>query len=107
MPITIEELHIGNQPDAEQVLCCPKCKGSFLHHEDVTVYVRPKEDGPTERVHVFPGGTTERWDGRGNPSERRGGVGIFFSCETCPHLLQLTLAQHKGETFIRWRVMTP
>ena len=105
MDVTIEEIHIGNQPDTEHVLCCPTCRGTYLHHMDVTVYVRPVEDGPDHRIHVYPDGTHAKWDGGRNPSDRRGGVGVYFSCEECGAFLQLTLAQHKGETFVRWRVM--
>jgi len=105
MDTTIEEIHIGNQPDTEQVLCCPTCRGTLLHHMDVTVYVRPVTDGPARRIHIFPSGKRKKWDGRFNPSPHRGGVGIYFRCEECRAFMQLTLAQHKGETFVRWRVM--
>ena len=36
MAITTEELHIGNQPDTEQVLHCP-CGDSYLRHRSVKV----------------------------------------------------------------------
>ena len=34
MPITSAELHLENQPDVEQMLCCP-CGSSYLRHAEV------------------------------------------------------------------------
>jgi hypothetical protein len=38
----------------------------------------------------------------GNPSARRGAVVIEFSCEGCGHHSLLEMAQHKGQTLVRW-----
>jgi len=43
----------------------------------------------------------------GNPSRRRDGLAIEFSCENCPAILELTIKQHKGETFFAWRYKLP
>lgn len=106
MSATIVELCIPTQAENKPCsLTCPCCGDTYLRHSDVTVWVRPVEDGPAHRVHVFPDGTYEKWDGRNNPSARRGAVGIYFSCENCRRLLQLTFAQHKGETDVVWQVI--
>jgi hypothetical protein len=39
-----------------------------------------------------------------NPSERRQGLAIAFSCEDCDAKLELTIAQHKGNTIVEWRL---
>ena len=92
--------------DSLDVLHCPHCGGNNLHHEIVTVYSR-KEDadqtletrvaGRIAECAIVPSKISL------NPSSRRDGVSITFSCEGCPSRLELTLAQHKGETFIEWR----
>ncbi len=35
-----------------------------------------------------------------NPSKRRDGVAIGFTCEQCPAVFWVTLAQHKGATLL-------
>ena len=38
----------------------------------------------------------------GNPSARRHGIAIEFTCEQCGDGLRLTIAQHEGHTLIEW-----
>ena len=90
----------------DDVLHCPHCGGSYLHHESVTVYSRREDADQTHETRV-----ADRLTECGivpsklsaNPSSRRDGVSITFSCEGCPTRLELTLAQHKGQTEIVWR----
>jgi hypothetical protein len=85
---------------------CPFCGGDNLHHKRVTAFDR-KEDAPqTITTEVDGGQVTMRVEPSNqsrNPSSRRDGLGIKFFCETCPAIPELTLEQHKGSTFIRWR----
>lgn len=86
-------------------LHCPACGGEYLHHGNVEKYDRP-EDGETtrrttlgERISmVFEPSTRSR-----NPSARRDGVVIEFSCEDCGETNELAISQHKGQTFVVWR----
>lgn len=97
--------------DADQVkldgdvLLCPECKQINLHHVDVVVFNRDGgEDEPTivtvvRDDRVFRDNTQIQR----NPSSRRDGVAISFWCECCSWLGELTVSQHKGTTYLRWR----
>jgi hypothetical protein len=69
------------------------------------------EDGETAK-RSFIDGTSANVDlvlseNSGNPSSRRGGRCISFTCEAChgidDNVLELTISQHKGTTEIGWR----
>jgi len=87
-------------------LTCPHCGGEQLHQLAVEVYFR-KEDashginasvfGPAELCH------TSHSQAR-NPSPRRDGVRIRFSCEHCPKESSLAIVQHKGDTNMFWEM---
>jgi len=81
----------------EQVLTCPRCGGNNLHHGDVTVFERTREDGPATVVSVG------HRSNNGNPSDRRDGVVIRFTCENACDPFELTVTQHKGWTLLAWR----
>lgn len=90
-------------------LLCPRCKSEYLHHIAVSLYTRKREDIETHAIHItLLGGdvgktqTTFEKDSQLNPSSRRGGVVIDFSCEECGLICGLTFAQHKGCTFVQW-----
>jgi hypothetical protein len=38
-----------------------------------------------------------------NLSERRQGMTLAFACELCEGNIELTIAQHKGFTYVGWR----
>jgi len=87
---------------------CPGCSGSgaYLHHRVVNVYSR-QEDNPSQLTSVFHNGTVNvQNNARGNPSARRDGVSIRFSCELCGGGYALELAQHKGQTEMHWRELS-
>jgi hypothetical protein len=91
-------------------LVCPACGGSYTHHGAITVFNRGREDAPTcatrvegENVSTLRGYRAEC----ANPSSRRHGIVIQFRCEMCPAALDLTIAQHKGETLVEWRMGDP
>lgn len=92
------------------MLLCPSCGGPNLHHIAVDVFVRP-EDGADSRVslHVPDVGRPFKAMPPDNPSARRSGIRVAFICEWCRmpdtddyRVFFLELAQHKGDTLIRW-----
>jgi hypothetical protein len=87
-------------------LNCPDCGFNYLHHDRVTIYDRGEDAERTIRTEVnrghavtalLPSAMAE------NPSSRRDGLSIRFWCEGCPATPELTIAQHKGQTFLAWR----
>ncbi len=91
----------------EIVVACAACGSPYTHFVDVTLFRRDKEDSPTgQRLTYDMGdgkinaGCAVTKSGASNPSERRDGVIIQLSCESCPNLTCLELAQHKGQTLM-------
>lgn len=92
------------------LLYCPRCGSRNLHHLGVTVFDRGEDNGQVIKTSVLPGKTaTEvvQSSGSGNPSTRRDGLAIQFACEGCSwntsDTIELTVAQHKGDTEVAWR----
>ena len=83
------------------ILCCPNCGFQYLHQGRVEVFHRGGEDSK-EGIHVVVDGRTVATNTSmaGNPSGRRNGVKIYLSCENCPAGSVLTIAQHKGQTYV-------
>jgi hypothetical protein len=79
-------------------LLCPNCNGNYLHHDRVEVFEREEDAHSGLQVTVSGKEVTTRTSLTGNPSMRRHGVKIFFSCEFCDAIPVLTIAQHKGNT---------
>jgi hypothetical protein len=87
---------------------CPRCGGEYLRHtgavffergEDEETLVKVEVDGANTSTSVVPSA------GSGNPSSRRHGMYVRFSCEQCTRpgdTLQLNIAQHKGATEVSW-----
>lgn len=88
-------------------LNCPRCGATQLHHADVTIYDRGEDVAHVTKTTLKSNGvlTVEpRAPNAGNPSNRRDGLTIKFSCENCGDApIELTIAQHKGSTEIGWR----
>ncbi len=93
--------------DELNLLMCPCCGAdeAYLHSRTVTVFDRA-EDAEITRV-VSVGETVDMRrvpsEATGNPSSRRHGIAIEFECELCGEPIELTFAQHKGHTLVRWR----
>jgi hypothetical protein len=88
--------------DPNDVLKCPSCDWSNLHHVSVEVFER--EEDAMDGVHVQVRGKSV-WvndDLDGNPSPRRHGLLIHFACETCNALSLMQIMQHKGSTYMEW-----
>jgi hypothetical protein len=97
-------------------LLCPRCKGYKLQSTGVTVYHRGEDENTVTKVQVTTGPVTTVTpyaSGVGNPSRRRQGIAIQFKCEQCDWedkpgtAIELTIAQHKGNTVVGWHFDTP
>ena len=119
-PISIDASFIDNY----NILKCPICDFEYMHQESIQTHFRG-EDEPN-----IPGFSITKDIGSPailpNPSSRRSGLVIIFSCEGCSLYLEnfesiyghckdepltqqfpcLAIEQHKGNTFIRWYTLT-
>lgn len=102
----------GNHPakvlteDYGQLQC--KCGSDYLHQGNVTIFHRREDEDTTTviaqdmrtvQVSNFPSADTC------NPSPRRHGMIIEFSCEFCGNegdVQRLAIFQHKGNTYMEW-----
>jgi hypothetical protein len=85
-------------------LQCPNCGERNLHHDLISVFSRAWDDADTLTTIVEINGLVHQEMNRGiNPSSRRSGLAIRFSCEHCDLAGELTLEQHKGTTYLKWR----
>lgn len=96
-----EQLRFDND-----ALLCPCCGGCYLHHGAVSTFTRHAEDADTGiafRINAGTDGSIYRSTQlTGNPSSRRDGITIEFTCENCGNTSTLGIAQHKGQTFLEW-----
>lgn len=95
--------------DSMHGLTCPSCNGSYLHHGKVSIFWRKSEDSD-EHEYVksdHEGTTTSKHplSAIDNPSSRRSGMTIDFSCEICDAEPRLAIYQHKGTTYVKWQSM--
>lgn len=90
--------------DDGNCLVCPKCGFNYLHHGKIDNYHR-KEDSEYCYHTTVDGYYIEARcdDNKHNPSTRRDGLTIDFYCEGCQKTSKLCIAQHKGQTLVRWR----
>lgn len=79
-------------------LICPSCGGCYLHHERIEIFDRREDDNKELHVTVTNRELKTDLNLKGNPSMRRQGIVIEFSCEGCENVMRLSLAQHKGCT---------
>ena len=84
----------------ENTLHCPACDGFYLRQGRTEVFNRSEDEG--EGTHVTIEGDKVQTDRNltGNPSGRRHGLTINFTCENCPADVQMHIYQHKGNTFV-------
>ena len=89
-----------------QVLKCPRCGGENLHQGTVVVY--SKTDGDYGTCTIIADGlpSAYRLTGRvpNDPSPYRDALTIEFTCEYGDHKSILQIWQHKGNTFVAWKV---
>jgi hypothetical protein len=82
------------------LLECPSCHGNHLHHGKVEIFDRLEDQDIGLHVVVADGTAAIDKDLWGNPSSRRHGLRIHFACEHCSATPMLTIAQHKGNTWV-------
>jgi hypothetical protein len=100
--------------DEDGRLACPKCGDIYIHQGNTTVFERREDD---DYVTVIAQNNAEVTNSKFlnadtcNPSSRRHGMLIEFTCEEChsvppeqeaPAPFRLAVYQHKGNTFVEW-----
>lgn len=99
------KIDLVNYSDFQSTLIAP-CGDTWLHQHRVEMFCRSEDEAFCEKVEIdhYSGRVMQkRVDNSQNPSDRRQGMRIIFSCETCEdgeH--HLTIKQHKGMTYIQW-----
>ena len=95
--------YCGDMIDTGEMTCA-HCGEHYLHRTETRHYLRSEDSGTGTVVVTSPDGsyTMQAAPMDGNPSSRRSGLTVKFFCELCGKLSQLSLAQHKGSTSIRW-----
>lgn len=86
----------------ENILLCPYCGGGNLHQGMVEVWNRRREDSEDGLHAVISDHVCIETSMHGNPSSRRQGLAVWFECESCGDGIRLTIAQHKGTTYVRF-----
>lgn len=81
-------------------LLCPSCGFNYLHHDRVDVFERSEDATQGLHIAVEEGGLSVGTSLKGNPSGRRHGITIRFWCEGCKATPVLSIAQHKGNTYV-------
>lgn len=81
-------------------LKCPSCGFNYLHQEVVEIFERVEDAVDGLHVKVEKLSLTADTNLKGNPSRRRHGLTIKFSCEGCNCRPVLEIIQHKGNTFV-------
>ena len=86
----------------DNALLCQNCGLEWLHQVETNVFEREPdaEDGFHVRITRKLSTVDRHLDE--NPSGRRSGLSITFSCEQCDALPVLNIYQHKGQTFVEW-----
>lgn len=88
--------------NADSLLVCPKCAGTYLHHAAATLWQRDAEDQDATQIKVSPRGVqVGRLANREVPG-RRDGLQLYFTCETCGPVGHLRILQRKGQTLFEW-----
>jgi hypothetical protein len=92
----------GFQDNHEAILLCPNCGDDYLGHERIEVFDRWEDAKHGVHVLIENGKATMDASMEGNPSQRRHGLTIGFSCEGCGKESTLILYQHKGNTYFQF-----
>ena len=97
-------IQLEEDNDDSDILICPLCGGNYLHHESIDVFERKEDDKEGLHSTISGSGVNIIYDKRSaNPSRRRNGLRIKFSCENCQSdIPNLIISQHKGQTIIKW-----
>jgi hypothetical protein len=93
----------GLRTDQDGALLCGGCGEFCTHFRSLHVFMRGEDHDHGLRLDVDMARSqvsTSTRMGDGNPSSRRDGLALTFTCEFCKHITEVTFAQHKGTTFI-------
>jgi hypothetical protein len=96
MQLTFEDYIEGSGA----LLECPACGGNHLNHVKVEIFEREEDANTGIHISVTNDSIITDKDLVGNPSKRRHGLSIAFKCENCSATPVLTIAQHKGSTWV-------
>ncbi len=88
------------QFDTYGVLHCPCCHNPDTHQFMVAVFARKEDQQVTITAIPTGGEAPASFVLPPNPSMRRDGVAVGFTCEHCPAVFWVSLAQHKGATLL-------
>ena len=90
-----------------QILQCPHCEHDHIHQVETQLYCRDdSEDAVLVLVNMYDGMISQAKAPPGsNPSTRRHGMRLIFSCEGCDEYPQLVMHQHKGDTVLEWEAV--
>ncbi len=104
-----EIIKIGSE-NYDNALLCPHCSSEYLHHTHIINYDRAEDEETIVTVieHIDDGYNCETSlpaaKPKDNPSARRHGLEVQFYCEACTAISKLRIAQHKGITYMSWKV---
>jgi hypothetical protein len=87
----------------DEGLCCPHCHFNYLHHSKIEVFGREEDAVMGLHSVITRQDITTNHSMKGNPSQRRDGIKIYFWCEGCSIFSILEIIQHKGMTYVRWQ----
>jgi hypothetical protein len=95
----------------KQLLKCPQCGDSWMHQMCVDVFSRAEDSENPTHVRTKGDSVSIDRDNEDNPSSRRSGIRIGFSCELCDQTRDgpeigawLCIVQHKGNERIYWEL---
>ena len=88
----------------EGVLNCKNCGFEYLHREKTEAFERTEDAAFGLHVKIENDSATTDTCLELNPSPRRDGLTIEFSCEGCKERSVLSIYQHKGYTLLSYGV---
>lgn len=89
----------GREDDGGR-LECPSCGNDYMHHDRVEIFECGEDAASGLRVVVSDAVVTTDTSLQGNPSSRRHGLRVHFSCEGCAVRSFMEISQHKGNTYV-------
>lgn len=96
---------------SNDILLCPICESEYLHQIHVHVFNRKSESSKDQKITTIEntGGDESVLEHLPahplppkNPSHRRQGLSIDFTCEDCHAPSRLHIYQYKGTSHIEW-----
>lgn len=84
------------------ILNCPNCSSIYMRQCKIEIFERGEDDKQGNHVIVDGDNISVDRSMADNPSARRQGMRIYFSCEECKEKPKLAITQHKGQTFFEF-----